>query len=188
MGAEAVAVTMTTIGTVDVRILPFAVESESAPPCAGAMVRVGLCTEDGAELDEPDEPAESAGLAGAAEPQLPENVFPFFVPTVVTSGPGLGKKTSVSSVVVQPFPMLALKMSGRWAKGIAGAGPLPDEIVTEAQFIYISRFPVWFHQSQAKTAAPVSASEGTLNLKLPPVEVGHAPWYEWMTFHVFPPS
>ena len=134
---------------VEVRILPLPGESESVFPCAGAgaAVGIGLWAEaDGelAELEEPDEsagPAESAGLTGAAEPQLPEYVFPFFVPTVVTSGPGLGKNTSVSSAVVQPLPMLALKMSGRCAKGIAGEAPLPDAMVTDAQFMYISRLP-----------------------------------------------
>lgn len=140
---------MTATVMVEVRILPFTEESESVFPCAGAGAAVGvrLWTEAVGELEvleEPDEsagPAESAGVAGVAEPQLPEYVFPFFVPTVVTSGPGLGKNTSVSSAVVQPLPILALKISGRCAKGMAGSGPLPEAMVTEAQFMYISRLP-----------------------------------------------
>lgn len=78
-----------------------------------------------------------AGAAGesTALPQLPTNCPSCFVPTFVTSGPGLGKNVSLPSTVVQPLPRLALKMSGRAEKATAGTGPVPLAIVMEAQFM-----------------------------------------------------
>lgn len=52
----------------------------------------------------------------------------------VTSGPGKGYLTSVVSVVLQPLPRFATKISGRAEKGTTGAAPSePATIVTGEQ-------------------------------------------------------
>jgi hypothetical protein len=76
------------------------------------------------------------------------------------------RRTSVPSVVEQPLPMLARKTWGRAEKATRGlraaASRLaaPPPMVTEAQFMYCSRFPIWFCQVQAQIAGPWGASAG----------------------------
>jgi hypothetical protein len=38
----------------------------------------------------------------------------------------------------------------------------PPPMVTAAQFMYISRLPIWLNQVQAKMASPEGVSAGTL--------------------------
>lgn len=105
----------------------------------------------------------------------------------VTSVPGSGNVRSVLSIVVQPFPRLATNSDGREEKEVpallparsarSARLPLEPAMVTDAQFIYISRLPTSLNQVQANMAAPWGASDGTWKLKLPPagLTVGHPP-------------
>lgn len=83
--------------------------------------------------------------------------------SLVTSGPGFGNRRSKVSTVLQPLPALATNMSGRAEKATSGE-PEPAVMVTLAQFMYISRLPIWLNQVQAKTALPAGVSAGTVNL------------------------
>jgi hypothetical protein len=96
----------------------------------------------------------------------------------VTSGPGLGNLTFFPSTVEQSSArgLLAMKISGRWSKATAGAGPEPASIVTDAQFMYISRFPSLLNHVQPKIAAPAFASDGTVKENLSPEARGQEPW------------
>lgn len=92
-----------------------------------------------------DEPLpEPASLPPAAAWQVPVGLASLD-PLVTTSGPGLGKMTSVPASVPQPLPMLAVNSAGRELKAVSRlAGrwrlELPPPMVTLAQFMYIS---VW---------------------------------------------
>ena len=83
--------------------------------------------------------------------------------SLVTSGPGSGNRRSKVSRVLQPLPALATNISGRAEKATSGV-PEPAVMVTLAQFMYISRFPILLNQVQAKTALPAGVSAGTVNL------------------------
>jgi len=94
--------------------------------------------------------------------------------------------------------MLALKMPGREAKAVPSRGassgvlamPLrrlaPPPMVTLAQFMYISRLPMWLNQVQARRAAPDLASEGMVKSKLESPWPGQLPMMLWMTVKDLP--
>lgn len=130
--------------------------------------------------------AAPAGLAAEPPPipltalQVP-TTSPGDFETFVTSGPGSGNFTSVVSLVVHPLPRFATKSDGRDVKEVparfaARFTPEDPVIVIDAQFMYISRLPTLLNQVHAKRAAPAGASEGTANLKEPPV--GQSPMNE----------
>lgn len=81
-------------------------------------------------------------------PQLPTGGAVFALLPYVTSSPGFGKITSVPGAVEHPLPIFA------WKSGVPAArGDMksridlrPPEIVTTAQFMYISRLPCWLNQ------------------------------------------
>lgn len=144
------------------------------------------------EPDEPEPDGTPLGQTGGA------GLAPGFW---TRSGPGLGNMTSVSSVVEHPLPAvptLATKMEGRDLKAVllsraASSSSLsrlalPPPMVTEAQFMYISRLPTSLNQVQVKRAAPLGASLGTVKSKLELVTPGHPPTTEPMTVKVLPPS
>lgn len=127
----------------------------------GTTTEAGVVTETGAAL-----------LAAPVLPlPLPVSVPPAQDPTglavplllVVTSGPGSGNVTSEDSRVAQPLATFATKISGR-AEKATFSEPEPAVMVTLAQFMYISRFPILLNHVQAKTAAPAGVSEGTVNV------------------------
>ena len=101
-------------------------------------------------------------------------MVPVAVDEPVTSGPGFGNTTFVLSTTVHPLPMFATKISGRAEKATAGAARFldPPAIVTEAQFMYISRLPMLLNQVQAKTAGPAGVSEGTVKSNSWPEFIG----------------
>jgi hypothetical protein len=87
---------------------------------------------------------------------------------------------------VQPFPIFALKISGREEKATVLALLAPPPMVIDAQFMYISRLPISLNQVHANNAGPEGASVGMLKFQ---VGVnGHPPMKEWMTLKVFPES
>lgn len=149
----------------------------SPAPAPAVAVGTGV-----AELVSPaPEPPEPPELA----PQFPTGGA-LFAAALVTSLPGLGniKSPVPSALEVHPFPTLATNMSG---KALRPLPPLP-EMVTTAQFMYISRLPISLNQLQAKMASPALASAGTVKGNVPPLRVGHEPMNDFMTFQVFPPS
>lgn len=131
--------------------------------------------------EEPDpDPEPDPGLAPDPFPEPDPDVAPQapvggadLVLFTSTSGPGFGKMTSEDSTVVQPLPMLAVKIVGRLEKESDGPRlailmPLPPPpTVTTAQFMYISRFPIVLNHVQANTASSVrGVSLGSVNRKL----------------------
>lgn len=78
-----------------------------------------------------------------------------------TCVPGLGNWTSNGSTVLHWFLLAILKMaiSGR----LLNVESLPDEPVTDtvAQFMYISRLPIWLNHVHAKVYLPLGTSEGS---------------------------
>lgn len=103
---------------------------------------------------------------------VPTSVFAVSDPALarVTSGPGFGNITSVISIVLHvPDPRLATNISGRAKKETAGVFPVPRPdgfeltMSTDAQFMYISLFPILLNQIHAKMARPAGTSEGIVN-------------------------
>jgi len=107
-----------------------------------------------ATLEDPAEAAGAALLPDEDEPEPdsppmpltplqvpvndPESSVTVYLFVTSASGPGLGKWTSLPSTVVQPFPTLATKRSGRLEYATAGALRVPElaELtVTEAQLM-----------------------------------------------------
>jgi len=103
----------------------------NTPPgtAAAALEEAGVGELLPLSLPEPDEPDEvPPEQVPVSEPSL----FPVCLST--TSGPGLGKITSLPSTVVQPSPRFALKTSGREENAVS-LFEEPPEIVTVAQFM-----------------------------------------------------
>lgn len=173
------------------------------PPAAPAA------DEDEGAADAADE-ADEAGDAGAApepDPEEPDPVLTFcvtpqvgapsFEPVETTSGPAWGNCRSTPSVVVQPppaVPTLAMKMPGlveyaaarRWKR--LRFLEAPPVRVTAAQFMYISRLPIWLNQVQASTASPAGASAGMVKSRFDVPEVGQLPSMLLMTVKVLASS
>jgi hypothetical protein len=86
-------------------------------------------------------------------PQLPTGAAVFPLPPRSTLEPASGNSTSVPSTVLQPLLRLAKNISGPSARFSTASGRTlklsrgirarrrPPEMVTTAQFMYISRFP-----------------------------------------------
>ena len=104
------------------------------PETTGEGLATGACGvgEDAAE--EPP-PAEPEAAPDDDPPQFPVKPVPDLAEVPVTSGPGSGKTTSCPSTVVQPFPIFALKMSGREEKATVLALLVPPPMVIDAQFM-----------------------------------------------------
>lgn len=81
-------------------------------------------------------------------------------------------------------------MSGRDEKATDGASCvlLPAATVIEAQFMYISRFPILLYHVQAKRASPAGASLGTVKSNDWPLVRGQLPMKEVITLKVAPLS
>lgn len=81
-------------------------------------------------------------------PQLPTGGAVFALLPYVTSPPGSGKITSVPGAVEHPLPIFAWKSGVPAARGDTKSRTdlRPPEIVTTAQFMYISRLPCWLNQ------------------------------------------
>jgi hypothetical protein len=109
--------------------------ADEALEASPEAVAVELLLED-EELDELDPVSPpmpfTALQVPVNDPESSATVYLF-----VTSGPGLGNWTSLPSTVVQPFPRLATKISGRLEYAVDGAlAELDAEFtVTEAQLI-----------------------------------------------------
>lgn len=180
-GAEAEAVLEAPTGETEVAKPEFA----GAEEVAGAEEETGTM----ATLVEEAVPELTAGApeaAGAAEPLPPELEpdegpprpltaaqvpmrEPGPSPVPVTSGPGLGKVRSLPSATLQPLfrASAPTNMPGRAEKATAPASRFffPPAMVTDAQFIYISRLPILLNHVQPKIAAPFLASEGMVKSK-----------------------
>lgn len=107
--------------------------------------------------------------AGAGAGELPLPPPEAHLPTggempeesLLMSDPGLGKSRSLPSLVEQPFPTFATNMAGRLLRALVFLLELP-EMLTVAQFMYISRLPTLLNQVQAKRASPEGVSLGIL--------------------------
>jgi hypothetical protein len=103
------------------------------------------------------------------------------VPSFSTESPGLGKARSVESTVPHPLLILAVNMFGRALKAAvsrsmswvmlrvmrSSSSLRLDEapvMVTGAQFMYISRFPILLNQVHARVAVPVGSDVGIVKL------------------------
>jgi hypothetical protein len=107
------------------------VEEAGAELAAGALEATGAAEALPPEL-EPADPPPPIPLTAA---QVPVTA-PAPLPVPVTSGPGLGKVTSLPSTVLQPLARLATKMPGRAEKAVAGASRFfPPAMVIDAQFM-----------------------------------------------------
>lgn len=104
---------------------------------------------------------EAAGGLPPPEPLGPQFPFGGLPPLPWTLGPGFGNARSPSSVV-QPFPMLALKMSGN--DGPDRPDP-PPVMVIAAQFMYISRFPSLLNQVLSSRLISLEHSTTQLYMK-----------------------
>ena len=104
-----------------------------------------------AVAEDPEEAEEAEGAEGAgAEELAPAGAFSPHGPTgavaaeftMATSFPGVGNSRSLFGTVSHPLPKLAWNISGR------SESPLlpPPEIVTAAQFMYISLLPRLLNQ------------------------------------------
>jgi hypothetical protein len=89
--------------------------------------------EDPEESEEPEEPDVRPPMPLTAA-QVPLAACCLEVPALVTSGPGFGMRTSVVSMVVQPFARFATNISGRLVNAVFGAAPVPAAMVMDAQF------------------------------------------------------
>lgn len=149
----------------------------------------GACTDeegtDAAELDpdpELDEPDGEEPEAPAVSPAPPKVGVPVQAgwpsgarldgsPRYATSSPGLGKRISTSSLVVQPL-IFATNMGGKeedrlsnWVSTSAERLEEPPVTVIGAQFMYISRFPIRLNQVQARVYLPGEIPSGMVKLK-----------------------
>lgn len=61
-------------------------------------------------------------------------------------------------------------------------------MVTAAQFMYISRLPIWLCHVHAMTASPDGVSEGIVKSRFDVPDVGQLPSILWMTVKVLAPS
>lgn len=181
----------------------------AAPPAAGAAGAAAadeLPSEPPLEAppDGPHEPLGGASLEGS--------------PAISTEAPGFGNLTSIgfpSLSVVQPLPMLALNMSGKevsrlkiWSEAYVSVAfkeesssrsrrvlP-PPETEIGAQFMYISRLPIWLNHVQASVYSPGAIPCGILywncvallplglSGRLPSAFAGQPPSILWITIHL----
>ena len=134
-------------------------EGADDPLAAGADAEVPL-----PELDPDDGPPMPLTAT-----QVPEMV-PVAPAVPVRSGPGSGKAKSVPSTEWQPLgSTLATKRPGREEKAVSRSAMVrfaeAAPMVTDAQFMYISRLPTLLYQVHANKADPVFASEGMVKSK-----------------------
>lgn len=191
-------------------------------PCALQYVQSRSLPEGAAPLSPPAPVPVPVPVGPELGPQLPTGGAVFALFPYVTSPPGLGKITSVPAAVEHPLPMFA------WKSGVPAArgdkcmrlriNLRPPEIVTTAQFMYISRLPCWLNQVlikrntrfskmyvsyvwegggiyiytyHAKRTSPLWALLGILKPNsCEPLGSGLAqpPIIDLITTHVFPPS
>jgi hypothetical protein len=196
------------VGTVDVERVEDTYDVEVAATAAVVDAVVVVAPPAADEVVAPALPEAAPLATAAADPQEPLGVTVVWpaMELVLTSGPGLGNWMSTPAGVEQPSPVLATRMPGRALNATARFStpssssssrlavaldvdevPLPP-IVTDAQFMYISRLPTLLNHVQAKSAEPVVTSEGIVKSQLDVPVGGQPPTYDWMTVKVFPLS
>jgi hypothetical protein len=147
------------------RVVAGEAPSAKAPPdaAAGGAAAAGLFE------DAEPEPVEGVEGGDALDPllppplgQVPVGAFKgkFKGASVVTYLPGSGNWRLVVSVVPHPLPMLAVNIEGRLS-----IWPVPPEMATLAQFMYISRLPMLLNHVHASVAAPLLTSWGIVKVR-----------------------
>jgi len=117
-GTEDTAAAEEATGTRVVGLATGATVAKTPPGIPAADVLVGFAEAAGEVAPDP-EPAVVVGFPATADPQLPVGAWRALdvcEPSRTTESPALGNLTSVESTVPQPFPMLAMNMSGRALK------------------------------------------------------------------------